>query len=214
MRAAVGVIGSAFQDAWDDLWTNLALNLIWLICQLLVIPGPPATLALFHFANLAAKGEVTDFHEFWGAFRRNFWTAWRWALLNLLVLALLLGDYLLSGGFRADSTAGILQGLYLALLAIWLLVQLYTLPFLLEQSSPGVLRAERNAIVLLGRNIRFSLVLGALLIVILMVGIPVFFLSMALGAMLIAAAGNHAVLDRLAAHLAGDQTERAKSSSA
>jgi hypothetical protein len=98
----------------------------------------------------------------------------------------------------------ILQGLYLALLAAWLLVQLYALPFLLEQDTPGVFQALRNGAVMLGRNIRFSVMFGFLLGLALLLGIPVFMLSVAFGGVLIALAGNHAVLNRLEIYRAGE----------
>jgi hypothetical protein len=179
--------------------------IIWFCCQLLVITGPPATLGLFNYANRVAKGEVTDFRDFWGAMRQYFFTAWRWALVNYFALALLVGDYLLTGQLAGGSLSRILQGLYLAVLAGWLLVQFYALPFLLEQASPSVKQALRNGAVMLGRNILFSLVLDVLLFVALLAGIPVFMLTVALGGMLVALAGNHAVLDRLQAYKTGEQ---------
>jgi uncharacterized membrane protein YesL len=197
MRGALHVFGLAFRDVWDDLWTNLVINLIWLCFQLLVITGPPATLGLMNYANRVANEEVAGFDDFWHGMRRYFFSSWRWALINYFILALLVGDYLLTGRFRGSSIVQIFQGFYLVVLAVWLLVQLYALPFLIEQNSPDVLQAIRNGAVMLGRNIRFSVVLGFLLIIVLLVGIPVFMLSVALGGMLIALAGNHAVLDRL-----------------
>ncbi len=204
MKDALRVIGWSFRDVWDDLWTNLVINLLWFCFQLLVITGPPATMGLFNYSNRIAHGEVTDFSDFWGAMRRYFIPAWRWALLNYVVLALLAGDYALTGQLSHGNITRILQGFYLALLAAWLLVQLYALPFLLEQDTPGVLQALRNGAVMLGRNIRFSVVFGLLLGLALLLGIPVFMLSVAFGGVLTALAGNQAVLNRIEVYRAGE----------
>jgi hypothetical protein len=46
MRTVLRIVGGAFQDLWADLWTVLACNLLWLIANLLIIPGPPATVGI------------------------------------------------------------------------------------------------------------------------------------------------------------------------
>ncbi|MGE5222093.1 MAG: DUF624 domain-containing protein [Omnitrophica WOR_2 bacterium] len=197
---ALGVMRQALKDAWSDLWTVLVCNLVWLLAQLLIIPGPPATLALFYYANQKAKGEPSDLSDFWYGFRHYWRPAWRWGLLNDALLIVLAGDYLLTGRLSQGMTAHLIQGFYLALLGVWLLIQLLTLPFLLEQETPSIRQALRNGAVMLGKNIGFSLLLGVLLTLILLAGIPLFMLSFAFGGMLLASAGNHAVLSRLAVY--------------
>lgn len=197
MKAAFKVIGEAFKDTWSDLWTVLVCNLVWLISQVFIVPGPPATLALFYYANRLANGETADLSDFWQAFKRYWSVAWRWGLLNYTLLAVLTGDFVLMGSLRQKSLGQLVQGLYLVILAAWLLVQLFVLPFLFEQETPGVKQALRNGAVMLGKNITFSLTLGVFLAVLLVGGIFVFMLSFAFGGMLTASAANHAVLDRL-----------------
>ncbi len=60
----------ALADLWNDLWMALVCNVLWLLGMLLVIPGPPATLALFFYANRLAHGERADLSDFWTGFRR------------------------------------------------------------------------------------------------------------------------------------------------
>jgi len=199
MSDAVAVIRLGLKDAWEDLWTVLVCNLIWLLSVLLIIPGPPATLALFYYTNRQAHGEFADLADFWQALRRYFAPAWRWGLINLVLVAILVGDMLLTGRLGRSSLTYLIQSFYLAVLGVWLIVQLYTLSFLIEQDQPGVVQAIRNGAVMLGQNIGFSISLGLLLAIVLLLGTLLFMLSFAVGGFLLASVGNHAVLNRLAA---------------
>ncbi len=202
MSPVLVVLRRALADTWNAIATVLLVNLFWLLSQLLIIPGPPATLAIFYYANRLAHQEAADFADFWRAFRSYWGPAWRWGLLTYLVIAILFFDERLTGRTGAASPA--IQGFYLALLSAWLLLQLFTLPLLFEQDRPSLRQALRNAAVMLGRNIVFSVLLGVLLSLLLLAGIPLFMLTFAFGGMLLASAGNHAVIDRLEAEKEGE----------
>jgi hypothetical protein len=197
LSAALWVISRALRDVWDDLWTHLLVNLVWLASVFLVLPAPSATLALFYFTNRRAHGESADLGDFFGAFRRYWKPAWRWGLINAVLIAILAGDVLLTGRLGPTPTVQLVQGIYLALLGAWLLVQFYALPFLFEQQQPSVRQALRNGAVLLGRNLGFSLLLALLAVCVLFVGMLVFLLTLAGGGAFLAAAGNRAVINRL-----------------
>jgi uncharacterized membrane protein YesL len=199
MSAVLDILRGALQDLWNDLWTTAVCNLLWLFAMLLVIPGPPATLALFFYGNRLAHGEVADIHDFLSAFRRYWGPAWRWGALTLGVIFILLGDFSLTGRLNPSGSGRFIQGFYLAALAAWLLVQLYALPLIFELEKPSVLLALRNAAVMLGRNLAFSVLLGALLAGLLLLGTGLFLMSVAAGGVLLASAGNRAVLNRLEA---------------
>jgi uncharacterized membrane protein YesL len=200
MNDVYEVLRAAFREMWEDVWTVAACNLIWLISQVLILPGPPATLALFYYGNQAARGEVVELKDFLRAMRQFWRTGWRWGIANYLLAGILIGDYLLTGRLSQSAAAQFVQGFYLAVLGLWLLLQLYTLPFLFEMEKPDVLAALRNGALMLGRNPGFSLALAALLLCILAIGTLLFMLSAAAGGVFLAFAGNHAVRNRLAAH--------------
>jgi hypothetical protein len=84
--------------------------------------------------------------------------------------------------------------LYAALLAFWLLLQMFALPFLFEQEQPSVLQALRNSTVFVRKNLILALVLGSLLAISLAVGTLAFMLTFVFGAALVSFAGNHAIL--------------------
>jgi uncharacterized membrane protein YesL len=194
------IVRHSLGDLWSDLWTTAVVNLTWLVCQLLVLPGPPATLALFYYGNRLAHGEIADIGDFWQALRRYWKPAWRWGLVNLALLFLLIGDVRLTGGMGQSPAARFGQSFYLAALGGWCLLQLYTLPFLIEQDDTSLRLALRNAALMIGRNPAFSFGLMLLLGLTLAAGTLFFLFSAAGGAVFLAIAGNRAVINRLAAN--------------
>lgn len=199
MADALLVIREALEDIWEDIWTTALVNLIWLLAVGLVLPAPSATLALFYYSNRRAHGEAADLGDFIGAFRRWWSPAWRWGLVNLVLAVVLAGDVYLTGRLGGNAFSQLAQGFYLALGMIWLLVQLYALPFLFEQEIPGVRLALQNGAAMLGRNLVFSILVGLLAAALLFIGAVLFMLSLAAGGVFLAGVGNHAVLNRLEA---------------
>jgi hypothetical protein len=72
IRAALRTFGLAFRDVWQQLWTILIVHLIFLFGNLLIILGPPVTVALFFYGNRIAHGEMADERDFLHAIR-NYW---------------------------------------------------------------------------------------------------------------------------------------------
>lgn len=197
-RSGIGhIIRASLQDAADDLFTTAVTHLLWLILTLSVITAPAAAVALFYLANRKAHGEVTDVGDFFLALRHYFWTAWRWGLANVLVVFFLVGDLVLTGRLSQSPIARLIQGFYLVLLLVWFFLQLYTLPLLFEQAEPSLRQAWRNAAVMLGKNIGFSLALAAALAIVLLLSTLFFLVVVAAGGLLVALIANHAVLNRL-----------------
>ena len=177
----------------------MIVHLIFLFGNILIILGPPVTVALFFYCNRIAHDEVANERDFLQAIRSYWKPAWRWGLVNLSIIALLAGDYYLTGKLVRDAdVANFFQGLYITLLVGWLLVQIFALPFLFEQEQPLVSQALRNSVVFIRRNLIFVLVLTLLLVISLTLGILAFMFTFVVGGALIAFAGNHAVLEHLA----------------
>ncbi len=198
MLMAFKIIGMAFRDVWQELWTILIIQLLFLLGQLLIILGPPVTVALFFYGNRIAHDEIATERDFLKAILQYWKPAWRWGGLNLLVIGLLVGDYYLTGKWLSNpGLASFLQGLYVALLGLWLLLQIFALPFLFEQEQPSVIQALKNATLFVRRNLILVLVLSVLLAISLTVGTLAFMLTLVFGAALISFTGNHAVREAL-----------------
>jgi uncharacterized membrane protein YesL len=198
MNTALKILGLSFREVWQELWTILIVHLLFLLGIILIIPGPPALLALFSYGNKIAHGDRADERDFLAAVRQYWKPAWRWGLINLLAIGILTGDYYLMGKMAGNSNqAHIVQGFYLTLLAGWSLLQLFALPFLFEQEQPSVLRALRNGVVFISRNLMVVLVLTFLMLLSLTAGTLAFMLTFVFGGALLAFASNHAVLEHL-----------------
>lgn len=201
MRAALKTLGWAFRDVWQELWTILIVHLLFLLGNILIVAGPPVTLALFFYGNRIAHGEVANERDFLHAIRDYWKPAWRWGFMNLLVIGLLIGDYYLTGKLiNNPNTAHLIQGLYITLLSSWVLLQIFSLPFLFEQKQPSVVQALRNSAIFIRRNLIFVLTLMLLLVLSLMVGTLAFMLTFAFGGAFVAFASNRAVLEDLPNH--------------
>lgn len=197
---AFKILEMSFRDVWQELWTILIVHLLFLLGHILIIFGPPVTVALFFYGNRIAHDEIATERDFLNAIRQYWKPAWRWGGLNLLVIGLLLGNYYLIGTWvLPPNLTALLQGLYAALLVFWLLFQIFALPFLFEQAQPSVLQALRNATVFVRRNPILVFVLSLLLLASLLLGVLVFMLTFVFGAALTAFTGNRAVLQSLEA---------------
>lgn len=175
----------------------LVVNGLWLIANLLIIPGPPATLAMNWYCNQLAHEEAVDHTDFWRAIKRFFKIGWHWGLVNLVIIAFLVGDYWIT--YHAQDFTGkkLVLGLYIALLIFWLTMQFYALPFLFEQTELKLTQAWNNALVLISRNLPFVIMLALSITLIMLLGTLLFMLSVFFGPVFLSLAGNFAVLDRL-----------------
>ena len=91
----------------------------------------------------------------------------------------------------------LLLGIYLGLGVIWLILQLFTLPFLYEQKSMHLRQAWGNSQVLLAGNTGFMVILLVGLAVVLLVGIPLFGLTIFFGPVFTSLLANLTVKDRI-----------------
>jgi hypothetical protein len=192
------IIKTSLQDIWEDIWSVLVINLVWTLCVLTIVPGPPATLALFKYANRMAHGEIVDIKDFFKEFKQFWKPGWRWGAINLFVLVVFVGDILLSNQKNIGaSTYLYVQSFYIALLVVWLLLQTHVLAFMIEQEQPGVKNAFLNSSVMLGKNFIFAIAYNLELILTILIGTVLFMFIFAIGGVLLADVGNRAVLFNL-----------------
>jgi uncharacterized membrane protein YesL len=143
--ASLDVLLQSFRDWWDE-WVFLTfLNLVWLLCWLTIILGPPATFGLYHFGNRLAYGENLGFKGFYEGGRRYFLLSWLWMLINLVVAFIIIANiwfYTALEPFWADF----LQTFFIILGILWLIVQFYALPYIMEQEIKHLGIAFRNSL--------------------------------------------------------------------
>lgn len=207
MKNAFQVVRSAIVDLWDHVFLVIFCSLVWLFLVLLIIPGPPATLALFDIGQRIAQREhLLEFRDYLRAVRNRFGAGWRWGALNGLVVAILLIDIRVVPRMVSPSVALSIQ-LFLALvLVFWIVVNWYALAFLYQQKEPSVRQALRNGGVLLLQHPFFTLLLVVITAVLLWLSTVLIIVNLLFGPMLVALISTHAVLDRLAIFRAAKQT--------
>jgi len=143
--APLQVIGRALTDWWDDWVQMVVVSLVWVLCWLTVILGPPATLGLVYVTNRLAHGESLGIGGMLEGGKRYFLKSWLWMLLNLLALVVVSTNVWFYGQFDA-VWATLLQGFFLMLGVLWPLVQFYALPYLMEQEQKSLWLALRNGL--------------------------------------------------------------------
>jgi hypothetical protein len=155
-------------DAYYDAIPLVTTNLLWFALTLPLITAPPAAAGLYYATNRLAHRRSANWRTFFEGFRSAFWLGWRWALTNLLVLMAVAGSTWLYGRIGA-AWSDWLQGLLLGLAVLWLLLQTYTFPLLLEQEDQRMVTAVRNSMVLFIRYPVTSLGLALLLVLLIVV---------------------------------------------
>lgn len=206
MKSAFQVTRRAIVDLWDHAFLVIFCSLVWLFLFLLIIPGPPATLALFDMAERMARREhLLEFGDYLRAVRARFGAGWRWAAINIPVLAILLIDIRAIPRMLEASIAVPVQWFFVVALALWLVVNWYALAFLFQQKEMSVRQALRNGAVLLLQHPLFTFVLAIITAVLLWLSMILIIVNLLFGPMLVALISTHAVLDRLALLRASQQ---------
>ena len=139
------IVAAATRRAWDEYMSVLVISAAWLMAQVLVIPGPPATAMLFAMARATHDGVFWSTADALAAFRALFWPAWRWGLPNLLVIGI--GLYNISVFWNVPGVWAGLRWLWLAGLLVWLGLNLFYWPFYLAATD----RSWRNTYANCGR---------------------------------------------------------------
>lgn len=156
MVAAWEAIAQAVIDIRYVGVTLAYMNLLWLLCSLPIITAPPATAALYVMTHEIGYRREVGWREYLRACRDYFFAGWRWALLNLIAGGIIFANLVFYSSL--EISAGLLLiGLWVGLTFIWIVVQMYCFPVLLEQEKPSVRQALRNAAVLSLRHPLFTL---------------------------------------------------------
>ncbi len=165
-------------DAYVATIPLITLNLVWFVTSLPLVTLIPSTAALFYATNRLVHGKSADLHTFFEGFRLYFRRSWLWGLLNVVVIVVLASNFIYYGRL-AETWAAIAGGITLVVSVLWLSVQVYTFPLLLEQEKPDIRQALRNSLILLIRRPFFTfgaaLLMVALAVVSTLVIIPAWF---------------------------------------
>ena len=134
----------AIRAWWNEFLFPLVLNFLWLLAQLTVVLGPPATLGLYVVARRVLDHELVGFDDFWHAGRDGFGRAWVWGGAQLAVWGVL-GFNLLVYGDRPGAGFLALRYAWTLLLLAWFALNLYYWPLNLAQADKRLSTTLGNA---------------------------------------------------------------------
>jgi uncharacterized membrane protein YesL len=137
------VVGRAAVRWWDELIMLMLLNMVWALGQLLIVTGPPATAVYYDIARRVYKGELWEPADVWRSFKRLFWPAWRWGLLNGLVAGLILFN-LLTYWQTPGTLWLLLRLLWGGILIVWVVLTFFYWPFWLAQEDKSLKTTYAN----------------------------------------------------------------------
>jgi hypothetical protein len=147
---------SAWLRSWYH-WVNRCM--LWVLCCLIVVLGPPATFALFYAAFYNVHGaDLPSIGEMARAARGFFWSSWLWALISAAVGALLWLVYNAGGTF--------VHWIAFLIGVLWLAGQFYALPRFILQDEKNLLLAEREGFALAFTQPLFTLAVYGLALVV------------------------------------------------
>ena len=190
------LLGRAIRAWWSEFVFLLLLNLIWLLAQLTVVMGPPATLGLYAIARRVVDRDLVGFGDFWRAAREGFVRAWIWGAAQLVVYGVLGFNLLV---YRGQPGVGFLALRYAwtLLLLVWFALNLYYWPLNLLQDDQHFLTTIGNAAKIAVLNPGFTLVYALLALLFVAVSVLSGMLSGAVMATWLAVWGTLAVRERI-----------------
>lgn len=165
MGIAFRVLWTACKDYYEEMFTLVGANLLWVVLAIPVLTIPPATAGMLYLTNQIAHRRRIEFRMFFEGFKKYFWQSYLLALLNLLVAVLVYTNLAFYAQMEGQWTV-IVRGIFVGLAVMWVLIQMYVFPMLLEQEEPRLLLALRNAAFLAFASPITSLILGVLMVLV------------------------------------------------
>lgn len=111
------------KDVYDQFVLMMAVSVLWWLCAALIVPGPPATVALFRFADPRNQVRSLELRDFFVTIRESFRTSWAIAGITLPVILILLWNSVFFRG--TDSRFALIVPLWVVMMLITVVLMLY-----------------------------------------------------------------------------------------
>lgn len=198
MMDAFRVVVKALKDIWGEMFNLVLMNVFTLLCMIVVIPGPPAVMALYAVCNRIANDYAISWEHYFAAFRQHFRKAWLYAIAAFVVTALILFNFWWYGAtFGSEVWVQWVQGAWLAAAFFWLVINFYVAAFYMEQQDRRWRIALRNSALVAGASPVFTLTLLVVVGVLMVISLAITPLFILLGLAIWAMFGSEAVVNRV-----------------
>jgi uncharacterized membrane protein YesL len=169
MNSAKDYIKSVLDGVKYDFGDLMVSNVLLVLLLLPIITIPPAFAGLYYSTSKIAANEFKVRQNFFSGFKKYFRVSYAWFFLNLLVVGFLLFNIDFSIQLSHVVWLQFLRGIYWVLLGSWLLIQVYTFPFLIQQDKPSLFLALRNSVILWFKHVIFSVFLSVAIIILVVI---------------------------------------------
>ena len=143
----LNVFGRASRLLWEELFLLLVISYIWMLLSLFLVLLPPLTVGLVYVTNQVARGNAIRFTMIFSGARRYLSRSYIWGLINACAILLVVADLSYYQQIQSDlGIAAVTLAILLAL--IWGVVQVLTLPLLVELGPRSLKAAFRQAVML------------------------------------------------------------------
>ena len=128
---------------WEELFLLGVASYLWMLLSVFIVLLPPLTVGLMYMANQVARGNAISLTMLFSGARRFLSRSYIWGVINAFAIAFVLAD--LTYYQRIQGDAGIAAVTLAILLALaWSVVQLLTLPLLIELGPKSLRAAFRH----------------------------------------------------------------------
>lgn len=159
MIRALRLLRASFSAWYYDVFVLIGANVVWLALSLLILPIGPATAGLFYVCNEVAKGEPISFSMFWAGMKRYGVLSVKLAAVLIIITVLLIVN--VSFYFELRTSVGQVLGfIFTYLIVFWAFLLNYPFALLVQMERPSVLRILRNSALLTLDNIRLTVSLS------------------------------------------------------
>jgi uncharacterized membrane protein YesL len=143
----LNVFGRASRLLWEELFLLGVASYLWLLLGFFIVLLPPLTVGLMYMANQVVRGNAIGFTMLFSGGRRYLSRSYIWGAINAFAIVLVLADLSYYQQIQGDlGIAAITLAILLAL--AWGVVQLLTLPLLIELGPKSLKAAFRQALML------------------------------------------------------------------
>lgn len=111
------------RDAYDQFVQVMVVSILWWICAILIVPGPPATVALFRMMDPRNQVAMMEVRDFFRIMKEWFATSWAIAGFTVPVILVLFWNSMFFRG--SDSFFSVMIPLWAVMIVITIMLMLY-----------------------------------------------------------------------------------------